>query len=218
MDAETEPKSDVDVIEGHRAHPAKLPELAADLVESDLAVRARWDAWLADETQSLGRYLQRAEVQAASEIDNDVGHIHLCVEPSWRMPAPLIVVSIPLTQQNLDLNDKPYTVFCICVRQGELQWQVQRRYSDFHALHAQLGRALAQSKAAQARKKRRSEVPMRLPSMPAKRLFGNNLDERFISQRKAALQDFLQQLVARYPAVHFATNSLSHGDAPPCCQ
>jgi len=152
-----------------------------------------WEAWLAQDEVPLQRHVQRPEVQAALEAgDGDVAHLHLTLEPAWRMPPPTLSASVPGTKQNSDLNDKPYTVFQLELRHAGLEWAVERRYSEFRALHERLqanAPLCASFKALAARR----GADATLPRLPGKRY--RNMGEAVVSERREALAEYLARLL-----------------------
>ncbi|KAI9591360.1 kinase-like domain-containing protein [Syncephalis fuscata] len=73
-----------------------------------------------------------------------------------------------------------YTVFRVHVSYESDQWWLFKRYSEFRALHAQL----------------RKDYPQRgLPSLPARRFFGDNFSKSFLTKRRAGLHAYLLGIV-----------------------
>eukprot|EP01043_Picozoa_sp_COSAG02_P037823 COSAG02_NODE_2866_length_7865_cov_7.555498_7_plen_222_part_00 len=80
-------------------------------------------------------------------------------------------------QEDPDNESKQHTVYTIFCSKGKHGWMVQRRYTQFCQLHAQL-----------------SAVGLAgLPELPPKKLVGNMAAE-FVEQRRVGLESYLQQV------------------------
>ena len=100
-------------------------------------------------------------------------------------------VSIHDTEIHLDGDQRPFILYHICVHlpsssaasstEGQ-EWMVSRRYSEFRTLHQNLKR------------KFRSVWPFE-SMFPGKKLVGS-MNEAFVEQRRAALERYLQAVVA----------------------
>ena len=94
-------------------------------------------------------------------------------------PTPL-KVEIPrcAAQEDPDNETKQHTVYTIFCSKGKHGWMVQRRYTQFVQLHAQLGAV---------------GLADQLPALPPKKLVGNMAAD-FVEQRRAALERYLQEV------------------------
>ncbi|EPY74002.1 hypothetical protein CB1_002337015 [Camelus ferus] len=76
-------------------------------------------------------------------------------------------------------------VYKVLVSVGRSEWFVFRRYAEFDKLYNTL----------------RKQFPAMALKIPAKRIFGDNFDPDFIKQRRAGLNEFIQNLV-RHPELY----------------
>ncbi|EHA99345.1 Serine/threonine-protein kinase Sgk3 [Heterocephalus glaber] len=90
-------------------------------------------------------------------------------------------VSIPSSDEHRE-KKKRFTVYKVLVSVGRSEWFVFRRYAEFDKLYNTL----------------KKQFPAMALKIPAKRIFGDNFDPDFIKQRRAGLNEFIQNLV-RYP-------------------
>uniref|UniRef100_A0A6J0VB33 Serine/threonine-protein kinase Sgk3 isoform X3 n=1 Tax=Pogona vitticeps TaxID=103695 RepID=A0A6J0VB33_9SAUR len=90
-------------------------------------------------------------------------------------------VSIPSSDEHR-VKKKRFTVYKVLVSVGTNEWFVFRRYAEFDKLYNTL----------------RKQFPTMNLRIPAKRIFGDNFDPDFIKQRRAGLNEFIQNLV-RHP-------------------
>ncbi|KAK9719637.1 Serine/threonine-protein kinase Sgk2 [Basidiobolus ranarum] len=74
---------------------------------------------------------------------------------------------------------KKFTVYKISVTNGPIHWFVLKRYSEFHKLHGELQALFPH---------------IRLPSLPPKRLIGNNTSPSFVQSRKQRLGQYLREI------------------------
>lgn len=93
-------------------------------------------------------------------------------------------VSIPSSDEHRE-KKKRFTVYKVLVSVGRSEWFVFRRYAEFDKLYNTL----------------KKQFPAMALKIPAKRIFGDNFDPDFIKQRKAGLNEFIQNLV-RYPELY----------------
>ncbi|XP_018409716.1 PREDICTED: serine/threonine-protein kinase Sgk3 [Nanorana parkeri] len=89
-------------------------------------------------------------------------------------------VCIPSSDEHRE-NRKRYTVYKVIVSIGRNEWFVFRRYAEFDKLYNTL----------------RKQFPAINLKIPAKRIFGDNFDPEFIQQRRAGLNEFIQNLLQR---------------------
>nr|XP_056710801.1 serine/threonine-protein kinase Sgk3 isoform X2 [Euleptes europaea] len=87
-------------------------------------------------------------------------------------------VSIPSSDEHR-VKKKRFTVYKVLVSVGRNEWFVFRRYAEFDKLYNTL----------------RKQFPTMNLKIPAKRIFGDNFDPDFIKQRRAGLNEFIQNLV-----------------------
>ncbi|NXU51050.1 SGK3 kinase, partial [Turnix velox] len=95
-------------------------------------------------------------------------------------------VSIPSSDEHRE-KKKRFTVYKVLVSVGRNEWFVLRRYAEFDKLYNTL----------------KKQFPTMNLKIPAKRIFGDNFDPGkllpyFIKQRRAGLNEFIQNLV-RHP-------------------
>uniref|UniRef100_A0A8C7C122 Serum/glucocorticoid regulated kinase family member 3 n=1 Tax=Neovison vison TaxID=452646 RepID=A0A8C7C122_NEOVI len=93
-------------------------------------------------------------------------------------------VSIPSSDEHRE-KKKRFTVYKVLVSMGRSEWFVFRRYAEFDKLYNTL----------------KKQFPAMALKIPAKRIFGDNFDPDFIKQRRAGLNEFIQNLV-RYPELY----------------
>lgn len=93
-------------------------------------------------------------------------------------------VSIPSSDEHRE-KKKRFTVYKVLVSVGRSEWFVFRRYAEFDKLYNSL----------------KKQFPAMALKIPAKRIFGDNFDPDFIKQRRAGLNEFIQNLV-RYPELY----------------
>ncbi|XP_005215514.1 serine/threonine-protein kinase Sgk3 isoform X2 [Bos indicus] len=93
-------------------------------------------------------------------------------------------VSIPSSDEHRE-KKKRFTVYKVLVSVGRSEWFVFRRYAEFDKLYNTL----------------RKQFPAMALKIPAKRIFGDNFDPDFIKQRRAGLNEFIQNLV-RHPELY----------------
>nr|XP_023401813.1 serine/threonine-protein kinase Sgk3 [Loxodonta africana] len=93
-------------------------------------------------------------------------------------------VSIPSSDEHRE-KKKRFTVYKVLVSVGHSEWFVFRRYAEFDKLYNTL----------------RKQFPAMALKIPAKRIFGDNFDPDFIKQRRAGLNEFIQNLV-RHPELY----------------
>ncbi|XP_067568269.1 serine/threonine-protein kinase Sgk3 isoform X2 [Pseudorca crassidens] len=93
-------------------------------------------------------------------------------------------VSIPSSDEHRE-KKKRFTVYKVLVSVGRSEWFVFRRYAEFDKLYNTL----------------RKQFPAMALKIPAKRIFGDNFDPNFIKQRRAGLNEFIQNLV-RHPELY----------------
>ncbi|KAJ7406042.1 Serine/threonine-protein kinase Sgk3 [Pitangus sulphuratus] len=87
-------------------------------------------------------------------------------------------VSIPSSDEHRE-KKKRFTVYKVLVSVGRNEWFVLRRYAEFDKLYNTL----------------KKQFPTMNLKIPAKRIFGDNFDPDFIKQRRAGLNEFIQNLV-----------------------
>uniref|UniRef100_A0A8C5X109 Serine/threonine-protein kinase Sgk3 n=1 Tax=Malurus cyaneus samueli TaxID=2593467 RepID=A0A8C5X109_9PASS len=87
-------------------------------------------------------------------------------------------VSIPSSNEHRE-KKKRFTVYKVLVSVGRNEWFVFRRYAEFDKLYNTL----------------KKQFPTMNLKIPAKRIFGDNFDPDFIKQRRAGLNEFIQNLV-----------------------
>ncbi|NXC61096.1 SGK3 kinase, partial [Aleadryas rufinucha] len=87
-------------------------------------------------------------------------------------------VSIPSSDEHRE-KKKRFTVYKVLVSVGRNEWFVFRRYAEFDKLYNTL----------------KKQFPTMNLKIPAKRIFGDNFDPDFIKQRRAGLNEFIQNLV-----------------------
>uniref|UniRef100_A0ACB8FE14 Serine/threonine-protein kinase Sgk3 n=1 Tax=Sphaerodactylus townsendi TaxID=933632 RepID=A0ACB8FE14_9SAUR len=87
-------------------------------------------------------------------------------------------VSIPSSDEHR-VKKKRFTVYKVLVSVGSNEWFVFRRYAEFDKLYNTL----------------KKQFPTMNLKIPAKRIFGDNFDPDFIKQRRAGLNEFIQNLV-----------------------
>lgn len=78
-----------------------------------------------------------------------------------------------------DGSKKGFTSYVIQVKLAR-SWMIQRRFSDFVRLDQQIGGR---------------HPGMKLPQLPPKRIFGSSLEPKFVEERRALLEVYLQNLV-----------------------
>ncbi|KAE8598927.1 hypothetical protein XENTR_v10016993 [Xenopus tropicalis] len=96
------------------------------------------------------------------------------MEPKSNCPS----VRIPSYNEQRQ-NRKRFTVYKVIVSMGRNEWFVFRRYAEFDKLYNTL----------------RKQYPHMNLKIPAKRIFGDNFDPDFIQQRRAGLNEFIQNLL-----------------------
>ena len=82
--------------------------------------------------------------------------------------------------------DRKFIQYEVIVTVSDLRWSVFRRYSEFEAFHKKVHKLMSQVMD-------KSTLP--LPRLPGKRLYGN-LEDKFLEERRVALQRYLQQVMA----------------------
>ena len=82
--------------------------------------------------------------------------------------------------------DRKFIQYEVIVTVSDLRWSVFRRYSEFEAFHKEVHKLMSQVMD-------KSTLP--LPRLPGKRLYGN-LEDKFLEERRVALQRYLQQVMA----------------------
>ncbi|KAM5158388.1 serine/threonine-protein kinase Sgk3 isoform 1-T2 [Mantella aurantiaca] len=87
-------------------------------------------------------------------------------------------VRIPSSDEHRE-KKKRFTVYKVMVSIGRNEWFVFRRYAEFDKLYNTL----------------RKQFPAINLKIPAKRIFGDNFDPEFIQQRRAGLNEFIQNLL-----------------------
>ncbi|XP_069813612.1 serine/threonine-protein kinase Sgk3 isoform X2 [Dendropsophus ebraccatus] len=87
-------------------------------------------------------------------------------------------VRIPSYDEHRE-KKKRFTVYKVLVSVGRNEWFVFRRYAEFDKLYNTL----------------RKQFPAINLKIPAKRIFGDNFDPDFIQQRRAGLNEFIQNLL-----------------------
>ncbi|XP_073487860.1 serine/threonine-protein kinase Sgk3 [Aquarana catesbeiana] len=87
-------------------------------------------------------------------------------------------VCIPSSDEHRE-KKKRFTVYKVIVSMGRNEWFVFRRYAEFDKLYNTL----------------RKQFPAMNLKIPAKRIFGDNFDPEFIQQRRAGLNEFIQNLL-----------------------
>ncbi|XP_069477236.1 serine/threonine-protein kinase Sgk3 [Ambystoma mexicanum] len=87
-------------------------------------------------------------------------------------------VSIPSHDEHRE-KKKRYTVYKVIVSVGRSEWFVFRRYAEFDKLYNTL----------------RKQFPNTNLKIPPKRIFGDNFDPDFLQQRRAGLNEFIQNLL-----------------------
>ncbi|XP_071496256.1 sorting nexin-24-like isoform X1 [Diadema antillarum] len=89
----------------------------------------------------------------------------------------MIHVSIPTFRQIISDDERPYTVYQINVKVAGRTHSVEKRYSEFHALHKQV--------------KKKFETP----DFPPKKV--RQLNARGIEQRRSALEAYIQGVLEK---------------------
>ncbi|XP_063779917.1 serine/threonine-protein kinase Sgk3 isoform X1 [Pseudophryne corroboree] len=87
-------------------------------------------------------------------------------------------VDIPSYDEHRE-KKKRFTVYKVLVTVGRNEWFVFRRYAEFDKLYNTL----------------KKQFPAINFKIPAKRIFGDNFDPEFIQQRRAGLNEFIQNLL-----------------------
>ncbi|KAG9478873.1 hypothetical protein GDO78_012503 [Eleutherodactylus coqui] len=87
-------------------------------------------------------------------------------------------VRIPSHDEHRE-KKKRFTVYKVLVSVGRNEWFVFRRYAEFDKLYNTL----------------KKQFPTINLKIPAKRIFGDNFDPEFIQQRRAGLNEFIQNLL-----------------------
>ncbi|XP_048638937.1 serine/threonine-protein kinase Sgk3 isoform X5 [Marmota marmota marmota] len=105
-------------------------------------------------------------------------------------------VSIPSSDEHRE-KKKRFTVYKVLVSVGRSEWFVFRRYAEFDKLYNTL----------------KKQFPAMALKIPAKRIFGDNFDPDFIKQRRAGLNEFIQNLV-RYPELYNQPAAPDEGRSP----
>ena len=93
---------------------------------------------------------------------------------------------IKYTVPVLGPKGKVFTAFLIDYTSGNKRMSVIKRYSDFVKLHKHLKSAFPKAQ---------------LPTLPAKRIFGDNTDKNFVQQRCSRLQGYLNQLIQAHLSI-----------------
>mmetsp|Transcript_109885 Transcript_109885/g.319757 ORF Transcript_109885/g.319757 Transcript_109885/m.319757 type:complete len:707 (-) Transcript_109885:1837-3957(-) len=110
-----------------------------------------------------------------------------------------VAVSIGKTSESEDeKGEGKFTLFHVAVETSFRAWTVQRRYRQFCELHATLGNDMPQ---------------LKLPKLPSKSYFVNNLDARFVQERKASLEAYLKELI-KLPDVWKSAELVTFVDTP----
>lgn len=105
------------------------------------------------------------------------------------MPVPRPRVAIAKTSTSSDMNDRPFTMYQMSVKQAGLEWNIAHRYSDFVALHT----ALVEQSPTDVGFIPRS----RLPELPRKEIGpSNSVDESVVKKRTVGLQSFVRSLLS----------------------
>ncbi|XP_071451440.1 sorting nexin-29-like isoform X2 [Hetaerina americana] len=150
--------------------------------------------------------LQRALHMRESQLARLVTHRHLhgcgdCTNSDGEesilegelSPLGVWVPSAFLTGGGTDLHH----VYQVYVRVGSDEWNIYRRYSQFHALNRALRRQLRErghSSREEERGGAGDDAESTWPRFPPKRIVGNR-DASFVEERRRALQAFLQHLM-----------------------
>ncbi|XP_068093563.1 serine/threonine-protein kinase Sgk3 [Hyperolius riggenbachi] len=87
-------------------------------------------------------------------------------------------VRIPSSDEHRE-KKKRFTVYKVIVSMGRNEWFIFRRYAEFDKLYNTV----------------RKQFPTINLKIPAKRIFGDNFDPEFIQQRRAGLNEFIQNLL-----------------------
>ncbi|KAM9307852.1 serine/threonine-protein kinase Sgk3 [Gastrophryne carolinensis] len=90
-------------------------------------------------------------------------------------------VRIPSSDEHRE-KKKRFTVYKVIVSMGRREWFVFRRYAEFDKLYNAL----------------KKQFPAMNLKIPAKRIFGDNFDPEFIQQRRAGLNEFIQNLLQQH--------------------
>jgi len=93
-----------------------------------------------------------------------------------------------------DMNNKQFTSYRLTVKQGDLEWFVIKRYSDFHTLHQTLLDQDPQEMGC---------IPLdELPRLPPKQFTpGRSLSDDVVSERKVRLGEYLSALTCHPQAL-----------------
>ncbi|GBG23950.1 Protein kinase, putative [Hondaea fermentalgiana] len=79
-----------------------------------------------------------------------------------------------------DKSGTKFVVYVVRIRSGDVAWELERRYNEFHQLHDRLAAVKA--------------AAPRLPSLPPKRMFGG-FSRDFLEKRRADLEQYLQNVI-----------------------
>mmetsp|Transcript_7811 Transcript_7811/g.11636 ORF Transcript_7811/g.11636 Transcript_7811/m.11636 type:complete len:818 (+) Transcript_7811:180-2633(+) len=120
--------------------------------------------------------------------------LNMVLARGHEMPAPTLRVALHQTRTATDMYGKSYTIYNLVVKQGGLEWTVERRYSDFAKLHESLG---AQDES------ETGFIPRALlPHMPSKKLIkSRSLLPRTVDKRRIKLGRYINSLIALEPAL-----------------
>ena len=135
-------------------------------IEADDILDTRLQTWNEAKEQRMHAMEQLVEgtfmLNADSELDLDA---------MW---------SVRIEGTQLLFDPKPFVVYELRVENGDYQWRLVKRYSDFKQLHARLKRSYP-------------NFSVKLPGRTY--VFQDNMNQKFIQRRREGLQAFLQQLI-----------------------
>ncbi|CAF0901319.1 unnamed protein product [Didymodactylos carnosus] len=87
-----------------------------------------------------------------------------------------LTINVTDAQTAVD-SGKKVTKYKVILKNGNQQWELWRRFKEFHALHDRL---------------RRVQSDLKLPS---RRILGDSFEPEFIEKRRSGLNDYIQQII-----------------------
>ncbi len=111
------------------------------------------------------------------------------------MPDVRLKVGLQAVRSVVDANGYPYTLYVLVITQGDVQWRIEKRYSQFSALHDAL---VQQGKAMMRGESRASDAidASLLPHLPGKHSLESAINVKHVEEkRKASLVEYLSHLL-----------------------
>ena len=130
---------------------------------------------------------------ARNETESDTKELVLHIISDVFMPDVQTKVALLYIKRVVDTNGWHYALYVFAVTQGQVQWKVEKRYSQFSALHTQLTQ-----QAALKDEERASDAldPAMIPKLTGKHSFERAYNARQLEERrKASLEAYLNKLL-----------------------